>query len=132
MITWEAKNSFFLRKIIRVLKKHVFCLPSCQFSIFFNFVFRFVISESRRFFKGINIKIWWFSFFDFTRVGFENIWKSKIYHPFSWIVIHNLGTWKFYTVFSMGIQKNKTWVKCLAQKFWKSAYPNIHASIING
>ena len=77
-----------------------------------------------------HIKIWWFSFFDFTRVGFENIWESKIYNPFPWIVILNLGTWKFNTVFSMGIQKNKTWVKCLAQNFWKSAYPNV-CSIVN-
>ena len=91
---------FFWRKLIRVLKKHVFCYHHVNFQYFCNFVCRFVFV--RRFFRGIahqNLMIFIFLLYK------GGIWKSKIDHPFSWIVIHNLGTWKLNTVFSMGIQK---------------------------
>ena len=48
-----VRKKHFLRTLIIFLQKRVYRFQCDQFSIFLNSVFRFVISESRRFFRVI-------------------------------------------------------------------------------
>ena len=95
----------FLRTLIIFPQKKSLSLPMRSiFNIFFILSSDLWSVSPGGSLEVSHIKIWWFSFFDFTWVNLENTWKSKIENPFSVIVIHNWGTWKFNTVFSMGIQ----------------------------